>query len=57
MNSEDFWKIRDTQINNCIVSCSYIVIIEQLPHNSNINSTYESYNLIHFSLIPHKAYF
>lgn len=41
MDSENFWKIRETQI----------------PDNLNINSTYESYNLIYFSLIPHKAYF
>lgn len=28
MDSEDFWKIGETQINNCIISCSYIVILD-----------------------------
>lgn len=29
MDSENFWKIRETQINNCIISCSYIGVA---PH-------------------------
>lgn len=29
MDSENFWKIRETQINNCIISCSYIGVAPQ----------------------------